>query len=280
MVNDADRHHPGGLCPPLRTELAHQRRWLRAPTPCRSTASPAAAALPAPSSTTRPCCWPATASAAMSRAPGLLHGGDERVPPLGRVLLAARRRRRRVRRRPARSQRADRRRRRGPRPWSPASTSRRRGRAAPGRPGPSARRAAARSPAGRGARGRSPARRAASRSSRQSAQRRDRLGRGCPRAASARGCAAVWRDLERRGDLGVGVEAGRPSRAGSGTCACSRRRTSQTPVGVFGAVGVGVEVAHAVPARVLQELHEIERVPDALGAEPEVLVELADRAAR
>ena len=47
-------------------------------------------------------------------------------------------------------------------------------------------------------------------------------------------------------------------------------------VGVFGAVGVGVEVPHAVPPCVLEELHDVEGVADALGAEPEVLVELAD----
>ena len=46
-------------------------------------------------------------------------------------------------------------------------------------------------------------------------------------------------------------------------------------VGVLGAVGVRVEVAHAVPAGVLEQLHEVERVADALGAEAEVLVVLA-----
>ena len=46
-------------------------------------------------------------------------------------------------------------------------------------------------------------------------------------------------------------------------------------LGVLGAVGVGVEVAHALPARVLQQLHQVEGVADALGAEAVVLVELA-----
>ena len=49
-------------------------------------------------------------------------------------------------------------------------------------------------------------------------------------------------------------------------------------VGVLGAVRVGVEVAHAVVAGVLEQLHEVERVPDALGAEAEVLVVLARHA--
>ena len=49
---------------------------------------------------------------------------------------------------------------------------------------------------------------------------------------------------------------------------------------VLGAVGVRVEVAHARAIRVLEQLHEVERVPDALGPEPEVLVVLADDAAR
>ena len=47
-------------------------------------------------------------------------------------------------------------------------------------------------------------------------------------------------------------------------------------VGVLGAVGVGVEVPHALPPRVLEQLDDVEGVTDAFGAEPEVLVELAD----
>ena len=47
-------------------------------------------------------------------------------------------------------------------------------------------------------------------------------------------------------------------------------------VAVLGAVRVGVEVPHALPAGVLEELDDIEGVTDALGAEAEVLVELPD----
>ena len=47
-------------------------------------------------------------------------------------------------------------------------------------------------------------------------------------------------------------------------------------VGVFGPVGVGVEVPHAVPPGVLEDLDDVEGVTDPLGAETEVLVELAD----
>ena len=45
---------------------------------------------------------------------------------------------------------------------------------------------------------------------------------------------------------------------------------------VLGAVGVGVEVAHPVPPGVLEQLHQVERVTDALAPEAEVLVVLAD----
>src|SRR6476660_823197 len=41
-------------------------------------------------------------------------------------------------------------------------------------------------------------------------------------------------------------------------------------------VRMRVEVPHAVPLCVLEQLHHVERVADALGAEPEVLVVLAD----
>lgn len=47
-------------------------------------------------------------------------------------------------------------------------------------------------------------------------------------------------------------------------------------VGVLGPVRVRVEVPHALPARVLEQLDRVEGVPDALAPEAEVLVELAD----
>src|ERR687892_909614 len=47
-------------------------------------------------------------------------------------------------------------------------------------------------------------------------------------------------------------------------------------VGVLGAVGVGVEVPHPVPAGLLQQLRQVEGVANPLAAEAEVLVELAD----
>ena len=44
----------------------------------------------------------------------------------------------------------------------------------------------------------------------------------------------------------------------------------------FGAVRVRVEVPHAGPLRVFEQLHEIERVADAFRAEPKILVVLPD----
>ena len=82
-------------------------------------------------------------------------------------------------------------------------------------------------------------------------------------------------DGQRLLDLGVVVEAARLLREDE---VGAHATASEVPhaVGVLGAVGVGVEVAHARPARVLEQLHEVEGVADALGPEPEVLVELAD----
>ena len=53
------------------------------------------------------------------------------------------------------------------------------------------------------------------------------------------------------------------------------RAKSHTPCVVFGAVGVAVEVPHAGPLRVLEQLHEEERALHVLAAEAQVLVEAA-----
>ena len=76
-------------------------------------------------------------------------------------------------------------------------------------------------------------------------------------------------------DLGVLVEAARlvgQDQVGAHAAA------GEVPhaVAVLGPVRMGVEVAHAVPPCVLQQLHHVEGVADALGAEAEVLVELPD----
>ena len=81
---------------------------------------------PSASSTTSPCCWPATATATGAiaiRHARLGAGHLERRPPVTRVLLAARRVRRRVREL-ARWPPARRCRRHAPRPCTPTSTSR------------------------------------------------------------------------------------------------------------------------------------------------------------
>ena len=86
-------------------------------------------------------------------------------------------------------------------------------------------------------------------------------------------------DVERGLDLGVVVE---PLRLLPQDQVRAHAPGGEVPHALFvlGAVGVGVEVAHAVPAGVLEQPHEVEGVADALGAEAEVLVELADAAGR
>ena len=76
-------------------------------------------------------------------------------------------------------------------------------------------------------------------------------------------------------DLGVFVEP--PRLVGQDQVgAHAPAREVPHAIDVLGAIWVCVEVPHAVPAGVLEELHHIERITDPLGAEPEVLVELSD----
>ena len=174
------------------------------------------------SSATMPCCWPATAMASTSRTPvertastsadhqrvrvllGSRRGGGrmgraavgDELTGVGIAHLDLARLRRRVDAEDERHRR-----------WL------------------SARRAAARSRADRVVRGRSRWRPDASSSITAEPQRVEGVGPQTRSGSWARAGDRTARDLERLADLGVLGEALGPSRAGSGTCACSRVRS-------------------------------------------------------
>ena len=170
---------------------------------------------------TMPCCWPPTETAATSSSPPAAAdaASNARPPGLGR--------RPRCRRDGGR----------GPRGPRPRCRRRRR------RPCRTASRSRPRRPAQSHSRGqRTPYR--CSRASwsrcskRHAALRRPRRGRTPRRAgrrwsrrrpASARRAGRRGRPCSACLDLGVGAEGARPSRAGSGSCACSRAAEAQTP---------------------------------------------------
>src|SRR5690349_901930 len=92
--------------------------------------------------------------------------------------------------------------------------------------------------------------------------------------AIANGRAALAQRAKQTLDFLVGVEACDlvlEDEVGAHASACEVPHTGL----VFGSIRVTVEVSHARPARVLEQLDEEERPLGVLAAEPEVLVEAA-----
>src|SRR5687768_177887 len=90
----------------------------------------------------------------------------------------------------------------------------------------------------------------------------------------ARRRAALAKLAEQRLDLGVRVES-RDLVLEDEVRSHAAAREVPDAFLVLGAVGVAVEVPHAAPSGVLEQLHEEERGLRILTAEPEVLVEAA-----
>ncbi len=272
-------HRPAGRRPRARDPAGRRGRRRRGPTRCRSTAWPGGATPPEASRTTRPCCWPATEMAATSGSPR--HGAaapiavDQRLPPGSRVLFAAGR----VRRRDGEPT---------PMPTRlPSSTCADLDLAGLGRgvdPGHD-RRASPHAEQELGdelvealvAVARAPPRRASSTSvgsrARRAPVRRARRGWWVrPARAHPASTRASWISGSSRKRAGLVGQDQVGAHAAAGEVPHA--------VGVLGAVGVGVEVAHALPAGVLEQRHQVEGVADALAAEAEVLVVTCRCAAR